>query len=367
MVGQAGDVNRLKQQAERREEWAAGTTSLIVAILGDTPREPVALVAQRLVALSDSVHATVVHVGADGGWEAAAGVGKSAPIVGAAQLEDAAATQRPSIFADGQASPVMLIPLSTQDAVDVIVVLSRSDGAAPFGAFDITLADDLARRASLVLQLSSARAEHARLAQLDDRVRIARDLHQVAVTRIFAAGLELYAVASLRDDAAGRQRIEGTIDLLDQAIEQIRAAVFSLSETPQSVPQRIRYRLLDLVAETGAMSSSTPTIAFLGPVDAQVRGDLADDVIAVAEWALTVGAQGADREATAVMLAAQDGQITLRITIDGHRIDGASRHRAFSDLRQRSAGAGRQMSLDSGGSGTRLVWTAPIPAVVGNL
>ena len=176
-----------------------------------------------------------------------------------------------------------------------MLTISRRLGAPAFTDADLDMAFAFAGQASVAIEIVRAREDRRRLDTSRDRARIARDLHDHVIQRLFGAGLSLQAV-SATVDADASAAIEAQVDAIDAAIKDIRTVVFALGAGERGRTKRTRDRLLDVVSEVSAGLSSTPRITFSGPLDSLVDAPLADDLVAVLRECLTNTIRHADAD-----------------------------------------------------------------------
>ena len=143
---------------------------------------------------------------------------------------------------------------------------------------EMRIAEDFAERVSLAHELGGARDAQQRSMLLEDRARIARDLHDHVVQQLYGAGLDLQAIASSSDDPAF-SRIESAVSAIDDAIAQVRTIVFALTPRADGVPT-LRHRVLDLAASASSHLPQPVAVTFSGPVDLVAEGRLADELTA---------------------------------------------------------------------------------------
>jgi signal transduction histidine kinase len=244
----------------------------------------------------------------------------------------------------------------TQEDEDLVTALAATAGIA------IDNARLFAAQASLATELSLARAESQRWELAEERSRIARDLHDHVIQRLFATGLTLQSLASTAPgdlgDALARQ-----VDAIDAAIAEIRTAVFALDSRPIAGEPGLRHRLLDVVGELTATLSSAPRLTFSGPVDLLIDGALAADVVAVVREGLSNIARHASASQSSVDVRVTDDLVSVLIDDDGSGV--AASPGVSSGTRNLAARAAEHRGTFtlSGRSprGTSMLWTARLP------
>jgi signal transduction histidine kinase len=229
------------------------------------------------------------------------------------------------------------------------------------------MATTFANHASVALELADARAREQQIALLEDRDRIARDLHDHVIQRLFAAGLTLDGVvSSLAPEAAGR--IGGVVNDIDDTIRQIRTSIFELRG--QLGPQlgSARSRISEVVTEVTPLLSAAPRVRFVGAVDSLVPEAIADELVAVVREGLTNVARHSGATTVDLMLSATPTRVALDIVDDGVGIGETTRRSGLANLRQRAERFGGSMTLEpralipasAGNQGTHLRWTVPL-------
>jgi signal transduction histidine kinase len=194
------------------------------------------------------------------------------------------------------------------------------------------------------------------MAIADDRERIARDLHDTVIQRLFASGLALQALGNrVEPDVA--QRIDGIVADLDQTIREIRTAIFALQGS-RPTDASVRVRCLAVVSESADSLGFTPSTEFDGPVDTMDTA-VADQLLPTLREALTNVVKHAGATRVRVVVRQAEGRTTLVVTDDGAGVaDGGGGH-GLRNLRTRARELGGDLVLAPGNpSGTVLTWTA---------
>lgn len=254
---------------------------------------------------------------------------------------------------------MMAFPLIASGKAEGVLLVARVAGGMRFDPSDLEMAADFAGQASLAMQLTRARASEERMLLLEDRGRIARDLHDHVIQQLFGTGLELQSVAGSIESPIERERILHSVATLDAAVTQIRTVIFALSASHSS-QDSVRHRILDLANDLTPGPQKSPTVGFSGPVDLVVTGDLADDVVAVTREALANAVKHAHADQMDVSLDVIDGMIRLVVTDNGRGITNTTRRSGLANLHARADARGGSFDVASGRDGTRLSWSVPI-------
>jgi signal transduction histidine kinase len=239
-----------------------------------------------------------------------------------------------------------------------VLNLVRLRGRAAFSAEDLDLATGFANQAAVALELAQARADQQRAALFDERERIAADLHDHVIQRLFAAGLSLQALGATLGPGRTADRVMSTVADLDAMISQIRTAIFQLQQTPQTTPRTLRSRVLDLVSELTPALGFDPAVRFSGLLDT-LPDHLNDDLLAVVREALSNIARHAHAHTAEIDLTAHDDRVVLVVRDDGVGLGASTRRSGLANMRRRAQHHGGGFMFEPGpGGGTLLTWTA---------
>jgi signal transduction histidine kinase len=278
-------------------------------------------------------------------------------------LRRAAPDERPGVLAavadQLDAGPVLVLPLVGSHTTHGVLSVVRLRGRPAFTAEDLDMATGFANQASVALELARARADQQRAALLDERERIAADLHDHVIQRLFASGLSLQALAATLGPGRATDRVLATVADLDTTISQIRTAIFALQQPPQAARSGLRARLLDVVADVAPALGFEPAVRFSGLLDT-LPAAVGDDLLAMLREALTNAARHAHATTVDVELTATADRLTISIGDNGTGIGDTTRRSGLANLRHRAEGHGGTLDVDSGPDGTRLTWSVPL-------
>ena len=380
-AGIAIENARLFEEARLRQEWLAASTDVTRRVLaGD--EGALRLIARQVHALAGSDLTTVVvpvdsellvavaegreSAGIEDARYAASGtlseqVLRSGKPVRLADAEDAATVEVGTIYLAGdvRVGPVMVLPLLGREDVRGTLVVMRHPHRRPFTHVDAEMATTFASHASVALELAEARKDQQRVLLLEERARIARDLHDHVIQQVFAAGLVVQATASRLVDAAAVGALQEVVGNLDDAIKQIRVSIFQLQPP---TPGGLRAAVMNVVADVQPGLGLEPRVDLDGPLDSVATADLVRDVTAVVREALINVARHATATAVALNLHATTSRLTVTISDDGVGMGDADRRSGLDNMRERAENRKGSMVIaevpDLGG--TTLVWTVPI-------
>lgn len=223
----------------------------------------------------------------------------------------------------------------------------------------VEMAISFAEQMALAIQLDRTKEERDVLLIGDERGRIARDLHDVVIQRLFASGLSVQSVIPLVRDERATERLAEVVEELDATIREIRTTIFTLAPPSQS-SSGLRSKVLDLVDESSRSLGFEATTNFRGPLDTAAGSAETDHILAVIREALANVARHAHASSARVDVSAGDG-IEVVITDDGVGIPDERRASGLRNLGDRAAELGGSLELTSGPSGGTVLRWAAIP------
>ena len=378
-AGIAIDNARLFDETRRRQRWSAASAEISAALLSDRADASLELLADRFASLADADLVCVVLAAGEGTLIVDTARGTQAKRVKGLVIPSAGTTVgrafdsgQPILTADGGASldqpdaqlvlgPTMVIPLLASGRTHGVMTVSRSAGRPRFTTSDLEMAADFAGQASVALELARGRTAGQKLALLEDRSRIARDLHDNVIQRVFAAGIGLQAISGSVDDADVRERIIEEVVALDVAIVEIRTAIFALTAQTSRDRGSIRHRVIDLLSELASLFPQTPRLVFTGPIDLLTPPAMSDDIAAVIREGLMNVVRHAEATETVVNLSVGDDLVVIEVVDNGVGVTESDRRSGLANLAARAEQWGGDVVLENRArGGSRLRWTAGI-------
>jgi signal transduction histidine kinase len=373
---------RLYEESEIRRRWLAAVAD-VRAVLLETPSaaDALTLIAERIAGLTEA-DASWLFMGPHpetGAYTMSAQSGKGlndltderfapgdSPVLDALDQADGVVTMDLSGMAYESRNPhidwgpCIAIPLRGTHSDNAVVIAARKVGADPFDPSITPLVKAFADQASVALDMAARQRLARQLDVYEDRDRIARDLHDHVIQRVFAAGLALQAVLPRVDDAQARSRVGFVVRQLDDTVRDIRTTIFDLKTTADAdAGGSVRRRLLDIVNET-ADGILEPTVRMSGAIDTLVTGELAADVEAVVREGVSNAARHSGGGHVTVTLDVAD-EVVVEIVDDGRGIDPQAARSGLRNLEQRAGGHGGQSAVEVvRDGGTRLRWSAPL-------
>jgi signal transduction histidine kinase len=257
-----------------------------------------------------------------------------------------------------ETGPALVLPLRATDTVAGVLVALRPHGAQPFSAEQLDMMAAFADQAALAWQLASTQRRMRELDVLTDRDRIARDLHDHVIQRLFAVGLNLQGAIPRARTPEVQQRLNESVDDLQAVIQEIRTAIFDL-HGGQSGSTRLRQRLDEAIAQFADPHMRT-TVQFSGPLSV-VDAGLADHAEAVVREAVSNAVRHAQASTVGINVNVGD-DLCIEVTDDGRGIEADVTSSGLANLRHRAEESGGSFSVEAlVTGGTKLRWCAPLP------
>jgi GAF domain-containing protein len=258
-----------------------------------------------------------------------------------------------------QINHVMVFPLHGKDTVRGAITVGRTEDL-PFSDADVELAEAFAAQAAVALEVLDARADQSRIAVLEERARVAHNLHDNVVQRLFAAGLTIQAASSLSTDTAVREQLASAVGNLDETIRMLRTSIFDIQQdtTPAGpFPSRV----LAVVVEMTALLGFTPVLELSGPVENLVDEEIAGAAEAALRAALGEIARHARATSAHVDVRFDGLGLTLAISDDGTTPLAERPQEGLDHLQQEAeARDGAMTSADRPDGGVQVFWTVPL-------
>jgi signal transduction histidine kinase len=255
------------------------------------------------------------------------------------------------------------VPIVVRNQVFGNLYLTDKRDGTTFTQSDEELVVALAAAAAITIENARLHGRVGQLRVIEDRERIARDLHDTVIQRLFATGLTLQGVASAIEDAALRDRLESAVDALDQTVREVRSTIFDLHR--RRIPGgSLRQDLLELAAEAEVSLGFRPAVTFDGPIDIAVPDGVAANVLAVVREALSNMARHAAASSGRVAVEILDGALKVTVSDDGVGLGESSARGAgdgLRNLRERAEEHGGTTAIETmPDGGTRVSWSVPL-------
>ena len=389
-AGVAVENARLYEAARRQQRWIQASAEVATRLLsGSLPAEVLADITRRALELSGADLAvlalpdeegrrlTITYAEGDGadatrglvlpGGQSLSGrvLATGEPITSADFASDERAAQS-ARGAMSQIGPAIVFPLGVPGNVRGVLTVGRLHGAAPLPSAQADMVASFAAQAGIALELAASRAEAQRLSLYEDRDRIARDLHDLVIQRLYATGMSLEGTMPMitRPEVAGR--ITNAVDAMDLTIKDIRASIFALQSRDTADEPDLRGDILDLVEEMTPSFGFAPSLRLGSGLGGEIRPEVAEQALAALREAVSNAARHADASQVEVTVdVGADGMLTVQVTDNGTGIPAGGRRSGLHNLASRAEKLGGELQLgpadpDEPAPGTRLVWLVPL-------
>ena len=380
---------RLYEAARRQQRWIQASAEVTTRLLsGSEPGEVLAGITRQARELSGADLAvlalpdeegrrlTIAYADGDGadairGLMLPPGESLSGRVLATGEpltTTDFAADERASQAARGamsQIGPAVVFPLGAPGNVRGVLTVGRRHGASPFPQTQADVVALFAAQAGVALELAASRAEAERLSLYEDRDRIARDLHDLVIQRLYATGMSLEGTMPMITRPEVASRITNAVDAMDETIKDIRATIFALQAHDAAGQPNLRGDIVVLVEEMTPVLGFAPSLRLGAGLGAPVSPELAGQVLAALREALSNAARHADaRQVDVTVDVAPDGMLTVLVIDDGAGIPAGAHRSGLRNLAERAENLGGKLGLSPADPtaptpGTRLEWRVP--------
>jgi len=271
-------------------------------------------------------------------------------------VEPGSSSSAVTVSADGV--PLVVVPLRSHLAPVTALVAVSQAGAGLLDVQDRDLFAGFADQVALSLDRTQALADRQELALISDRERIARDLHDIVIQRLFATGLQLQGVAAMVGSDAVTERLDASVSELDDTIKAIRGTIFELQDRRGD---SLRASVRGLVKEYVPVLGFTPAVRTSGPVDTAVPPALGSQLLAVLREAVSNVARHALADNAEVDVVVTADHVELRVADDGVGLPDEVSESGLRNARRRADDLGGELLVaPATGRGTVLVWRVPL-------
>ena len=389
-AGVAVENARLYEAARRQQRWIQASAEVTTRLLsGSAPAEVLADVTRQILELSgadlvalalpdeEGRRLTVTHAEGEGadatrGLVLPAGQSLSGQVLASGEAvtsADFAADERVAPAARDAMSQIgyaILFPLGAPGNVRGVLTVGRLHGAAPFPQALAEVVASFAAQAGVALELDTSRAEAERLSLYEDRDRIARDLHDLVIQRLYATGMSLEGTMPMITRPEVASRITNAVDAMDETIKEIRATIFALQARDNVGEPDVRGDIVGLVEEMTPLLGFAPSLRLGAGLAGQIKPEVADQALAALREALSNAARHAAATRVDVTVDVDaDRLLTVQVTDNGTGIPADGRRSGLRNLAGRAEKLGGELRLapaDPGAPspGTRLEWRVPL-------
>ncbi len=382
-AGVAIDNAKLYEEARRQQRWLRASSEVTRRLLsGSAPDEVLALVTQQALEMSgadlvvlalptpDRQALVIQHAAGVGAPEALGLVlPVSASVSGevlssgeAVILQDFGHDERVAGAAREHMplGPAIILPLGAPGDVRGVFTVGRDTGAMPLAPEAVEMVQTFAAQAAIALELAEHRQDAERLAILSDRDRIARDLHDLVIQRLYATGMSLQGAMPLLNRPEAATRVSSAVDALDETIREIRSAIFSLQSRGEAKQNGLRAQVLEVVDQMTPALGFAPSLRLVGPLDEAVPADTAEQMLSALRESLSNAARHA--AASRVDVTVEVGpELVLRVRDNGTGMGRSTRRSGLANMAERAADLGGKLTVNAAeGGGTQLDWRVPV-------
>jgi signal transduction histidine kinase len=388
-AGVAVENARLYDAARRQQRWIQASAEVTTRLLsGSKPAEVLAGITRQARELSGADLAVLALPGEEGrgmtltyaegdGADAVRGLvlpaGQSLsgrvlatgePVTSADFADDERAAQA-ARGAMSHIGPAIVFPLGVPGNVRGVLTVGRRHGAPPFPQAQADVVASFAAQASVALELAASRAEAERLSLYEDRDRIARDLHDLVIQRLYATGMSLEGTMPMITRPEVASRITHAVDAMDETIKDIRATIFALQARDTPAGPDLRGDIVALVEEMTDMLGFAPSLRLGAGLGVGISPEAVEQALAALREALSNAARHAQASQVDVTVdTSPDGMLTVRVTDDGIGIPADGRRSGLRNLASRAEKLGGELRLEPADPsvsppGTRLEWRVP--------
>jgi signal transduction histidine kinase len=252
------------------------------------------------------------------------------------------------------------VPVMVRDQVFGNLYLTEKQGAAEFSQSDEDMVVALAGAAGVAIENARLHQRLEQVAVLGERERIARDLHDTVIQRLFATGMGLQSLVGRMAESDLRMRLQQAVDELDETIREIRITIFDL-EARDAEKDGLRTRVLSLTSEAAATLGFAPKVHMDGPLEAATDAPTQEELLKTLREALSNVVRHANASSVEILLRAASGTITLRVADNGMGLPkDARRGHGLDNMQTRAESLGGVCELSARrGGGTVVTWRVP--------
>ncbi|WP_155055792.1 sensor histidine kinase [Streptomyces blattellae] len=257
--------------------------------------------------------------------------------------------------------PAVAVPIGSGDGVRGVVLLVRAAGTTVFTEKETEPLQGFAAQAAVAMELAERRRDSEQIALLQDRDRIARDLHDLAIQRLFATGMTLQSAGRFIEHPEASERVLRAVDDLDETIKIIRSTIFGLRSREDAVGQGLRARIVRTAGEAAPVLGYAPSLRMEGLLDTQIPKETAAHVMAVLSEALSNIARHARADRAEVVVETDGRELRLTVSDNGVGIPSGGRRSGLRNMADRAGQLGGTLEVTSPPEGgARLVWRVPV-------
>jgi two-component system sensor histidine kinase DevS len=372
----------LYDDARRRTAWLQACMDVTGKMMGDeeTPEGQnggLDMIAARALRESGSVLALIlVREDTSNLYRIAGGAGNLAPewvgrllSFNSVEMDTVHATGRAAVIEDASSafgtgdlatSRLLIIDLSAHGTHHGLLVLVRERASGTFSTTDMEMGPVFGSHVALALELARAHRMREQIAVFSDRDRIARDLHDLVIQRLFAAGLSIQSLRRYMSDDSAARTIQAVTAELDETIRELRNTIYSLSDSARA-KELLSSRVLQAVRSGAQSLPFVPLLTLTGPIDAIRDEETALNILAVITEGLSNAVRHSGADSIRVSVSVDNGSVCILIQDNGTGFRVPSLGNGLANMRHRATLLGGSFDVSSSAeTGTALTWTAPV-------
>ncbi|WP_410645066.1 GAF domain-containing protein [Amycolatopsis sp. lyj-346] len=385
-AGIAIENAHLYEQARVRQQWLAATSEVTTELLGGTdPAEALDIIASRALELTGS-DVTMLALPNSGRLDVDEDWGDDVDDLTVTVCAGVRATELSGLHIDVEGSlpgavyrdrtprsvpelelgdyafgPALVVPLRAGDRTTGVLIAVREPGAASFESAQLSVVASFADQAALALQMAAQQRTARELDVLGDRDRIARDLHDHVIQRLFAVGLSMQSTQRRTKSPELQKRLGDSIEQMHEIVQEIRTAIFDLhGGAAGETGLRLRHRLHDAIAELTDDAPLHPTVSMSGPLDA-LPTQLAEHAEAVVREGVSNAVRHAEASALSVSVVVKDDVLRIVVADDGKGLPAEVSPSGLGNLGDRAEAVGGHFTIEAvPAGGLKLEWSAPV-------
>jgi signal transduction histidine kinase len=382
-AGVAIENARLYDQARKQQRWLGATAEVTRHLLsGAEPGEALSMITDQALEMTGADLVMVTLPMPDGHHvriEHAAGLGAEQALGLVVPLENSVTeavlstgerlsipdyASDPRIITTAKAGlpigPLEAVPLGAPGKVRGVLSAGRRPGAMPLPPAAADMLATFAAQAAIALELAEHRRQAEQMAVFEDRDRIAKDLHDLVIQRLYATGMSLQGVTSLIKVPEVAERVSSSVDALDDTIREIRSAIFALQTRSEAKPAAVRARILFVAQEMAPALGFPPSLQLDGALDTILPKEITEHLLTALRESLSNAARHAGASQVNATVTAAD-ELVLVVRDDGVGITPGGRRSGLRNLEDRAVALGGSMVIRRAeGGGTEMIWRVPL-------
>jgi signal transduction histidine kinase len=382
-AGVAIENARLYDEARRQQRWLTASSEVTSALLsGSDIDDALELITARSLTMSgadlvvlalptpDRRQLQIEHAAGEGADESLglvlpAGSSASGVVLASGTrlvVDDFSRDDRVAPVARDHLNlgPAVLVPLGAAGNVRGVLTAGRRPGAMPLAPAAVNMLATFAIQAGIALELAEHRSQAERVAVFEDRDRIARDLHDLVIQRLYATGMSLQGALAFIGPKDIADRVSSAVDALDETIREIRSSIFELQTRHEGERPSWRARVLQVADEMEGVLGFPPTLQLDGRLDDGVPAEVGEQLLTALREALSNVARHSGASSVEVQVSA-GAELSLTVRDNGSGFKGNGRRSGLANLEQRATKLGGSLRIASQtGGGTELAWRVPL-------